>query len=204
MVKAIQRQVTEHFRPAWGLQARLVFNEDPPKAMKVLIKDRASAEDKGYLGYHFVDGLSVTYVFAKDNIESSGEFSSTLSHEVLEMLADPGLNLYAQGFYRDRVGRRRSAFIPYEVCDPVEAKVYKIDGVPVCDFVLPEWFEPEHESGLMKMDYRGALKGPFELAAGGYMDVLRNGKTKTIWGPAAKRKKRRHRMHRRLLQHDIL
>lgn len=74
MVKAIQRQVTEHFRPAWGLQARLVFNVDPPKAMKVLIKDRATAEDEGYLGYHFVDGLPVTYVFAKDNIESSGEF----------------------------------------------------------------------------------------------------------------------------------
>lgn len=120
------------------------------------------------------------------------------------MLADPGLNLYAQGFYLDRGGRHRSAFIPYEVCDPVEAKVYKIDGVTVCAFVLPEWFEPEHESGAMKMDYRGALKGPFELAPGGYMDVLRNGKTKTIWGPEAKRKTRRHRMHRRLLQQDTL
>ena len=44
MVKAIQRQVTEHFRPAWGLQARLVFNEEPPLAMKVVIKDKADIE----------------------------------------------------------------------------------------------------------------------------------------------------------------
>jgi hypothetical protein len=198
MVRAIQRQVTEHFRPAWGLQARLVFNEDPPLAMKVLIKDRATEEDAGFLGYHFVDGLPVTYVFAKDDIESNGEFSSTLSHEILEMMADPDANLYAQGFYRDKGGRRRPAFVSYEVCDPVEACVYKIDGVTVSDFVLPEWFEPEHERGLMKMDYRDVLRGPFELAPGGYMDALCNGKCKTIWGPKARKKKKRHRMHRRL------
>jgi hypothetical protein len=202
MVKAIQRQVTEHFRPAWGLQARLVFNEDPPLAMKVLIKDKATADDEGFLGYHFVDGLPVTNVFAKDDIKSNGEFSSTLSHEVLEMLADPDANLYAQGFYRDRGGRHRSALIPYEVCDPVEASVYKIDGVPVSDFVLPEWFEPEHEDGIMKMDYLGVLKGPFGLAPGGYMDILRDGKTKTIWGPKAHRKKVRHRMRRRVSRHE--
>jgi hypothetical protein len=198
MVKAIQRQVTEHFTPAWGLQARLVFNEDPPLAMKVLIKDEASAEDAGFLGYHFVDGLPVTYVFAKDDIKSNGEFSSTLSHEILEMLADPDVNLYAQGFYRDKAGRHRPAFIPYEVCDPVEACTYKIDGVPVSDFVLPEWFEPEHQDGVMKMDYRDVIRSPFDLAPGGYIDAIYKGKNKTLWGPKAHHKKRRHRLSRRV------
>jgi hypothetical protein len=197
IVEAVQRQVNEHFRPAWGLQARLVFNEEPPKAMKVVVKDNAEAEEKGYLGYHFVKGLPVTYVFAMDDIAAQGEFSSTLSHEVLEMLADPDVNLFAQGFYRDKAGRRHSAFMPYEVCDPVEASLYKIDGVKVSNFVLPEWFEPEHEDGLMKMDYLGVLDGPFMLAPGGYIDVLRNGKTKTVWGVKAKRKKVRHRLNRR-------
>lgn len=117
MVKAIQRQVTEHFRPAWGLQARLVFNEDPPLAMKVLIKDTATAEDKGFLGYHFVDGLPVTNVFAKDDII-------------------------------------------------------------------------------------GVLKEPFGLAPGGYMDVLRNGTSRTIWGPKAHKKKVRHRMRRRVSRQE--
>src|SRR5262245_40353924 len=197
MVSAIQRQVTEHFQPAWGLQGRLVFNEEPPLAMKVLIKDKATEEDEGCLGYHFVNGLPVTYVFAKDDIAEHGEFSSTISHEVLEMLADPGVNLYAQGFYRDKAGRRREAFIPYEVCDPVESSLYKIDGVKVCNFVLPEWFEPEHEDGEMKMDYLGVVDSPFQLASGGYTDVLRNGKTKTIWGEEAKKKRARHRLKRR-------
>jgi len=198
VVKAVQKQVTEHFMPAWGLQAQLVFNEEPPLAMKVVVKDKAEAEDEGFLGYHFVNGLPVTYVFAKDDIQVHGEFSSTLSHEVLEMLADPGVNLFAQGFYRDRAGRRLPAFMPYEVCDPVEACLYKIDGVKVCNFVLPEWFEPEHDDGVMKMDYLGVLDAPFKLAPGGYMDVLRNGKTKTIWGEKAKVKKARHRLQRRI------
>ena len=197
MVKAIQKQVTQHFRPAWGLQAKLVFNEDPPLAMKVIIKDRASKEDKGFLGYHFVNGLPVTYIFAKDDIDSNGEFSSTLSHEVLEMLADPGVNLYSMGFYRDRAGKRRSAFIPYEVCDPVQENTYKIDGVPVSDFVLPEWFEPEHADGVMPMDYLGVLDGPFMLADGGYIDIYNNGRTRTIFGKHARRKLGRHRLARR-------
>jgi len=197
IVKAVQKQVNEHFTPAWGLRARLVFNEEPLRAMKVVIKDKADDEDEGYLGYHFVNGLPVTYVFAKDDIAERGEFSSTVSHEVLEMLADPGVNLYAQGFYRDKAGRHHDAFIPYEVCDPVEANVYKIDGVKVCNFVLPEWFEPEHEDGEMKMDYLGNLDGPFKLAPGGYSDVLRNGKTKTIWGEKAKKKRARHRLKMR-------
>ncbi len=202
IVKAVQRQVTEHFRPAWGLQARLVFNEEPVLAMKVVVKDKAPPEDDGYLGYHWVNGLPVTYVFAKDDIDEHGEFSSTLSHEVLEMLADPDVNLFAEGFYRDKASRRRSAFAHYEVCDPVEANFYKIDGVTVCDFVLPEWFEPEHADGAMKMDYLGVLDGPFQIAPGGYMDVLRNGKMTTIWGEEAKRKKGRHRLQRRIANRE--
>ena len=191
MVRALQRQVDEHFQPAWGIQAKLVFNEEPLLSMKMFIKDRAADEDAGYLGYHFRDGLPVTYVFAKDDIEEKGEFSSTLSHELLEMLVDPGVNLYAFGFYRDRSGKRRKAFVPYELCDPVEADTYKIDGVPVSNFVLPEWFEPEHEDGFMQMDFRGLLNSPFSLAPGGYMDAYWNGKTKTIWGPKIEHKKRR-------------
>ncbi len=197
MVNALQKQLDEDFTPAWGLQAKLVFNEEPLLSMKIFIKDKASEEDKSYLGYHFRDGLPITYVFAKDDIDSKGEFSTTLSHELLEMLADPGVNLYALGFYRDKADKRRQAFVSYEVCDPVEASSYRIDGVPVSNFVLPEWYEPEHEDGSMQMDFLGRVHSPFKLAPGGYMDAYWNGKIKTIWGPEAARKRRRHRKDRR-------
>ena len=194
VVRALQKQVDEHFAPAWGLPAELIFNEQPLLAMKIMIKDRAADEDDGFLGYHFVDGLPVTVIFAKDDISERGEFSSTLSHELLEMISDPGVNLYSLGYYRDKAERRHKAFIPYEVCDPVEANTYKIDGVPVANFVLPEWFEPEHQDGVMQMDYLGVLDSPFKLAPGGYIDAYWNGKTKTIWGDKTKRKKKRHRL----------
>ena len=121
-----------------------------------------------------------------------------MSHEILEMVADPGANLYAAGFVRDRADRKRGALVSYEVCDPVESITYKIAGVPVSNFVLPEWFEPEHEDGSLKMDYRGRLNGPFQLAPGGYVDYLRDGKLRTIWGVNTRRKKARHRFARRV------
>jgi hypothetical protein len=194
VVRALQKQIDEHFAPAWGFPAELVFNQQPLLAMKIMIKDRSADEDAGFLGYHFVDGLPVTVIFAEDDIAERGEYSSTLSHELLEMISDPGVNLYSLGYYRDKAGRRHKAFIPYEVCDPVEANTYKIDGVVVSNFVLPEWFEPEHEDGAMQMDHLGVLDSPFQLAPGGYIDSFWNGKTKTIWGEKTKKKKVRHRL----------
>jgi hypothetical protein len=47
--------------------------------------------------------------------------SMEISHEMLEMLADPGDD-----------GR--------EVCDPVEDGSYRVDGVWVSDFATPAWF----------------------------------------------------------------
>jgi len=203
MVAAIQKQIDKHFTPAWGLQAELMFNQQPPLAMRVFVLDDAPKEDDGFLGYHFVDGLPATYVFARDDLRSNGEFSSTLSHEILEMLADPGANLYATGFFRDKAGRRRPALVSYEVCDPVEASAYEIDGVPVSNFVLPEWFEPAHDDGIMKMDFLGLLNSPFQLAPGGYIDYLQNGKMKTAWAATARKGKLRHRHSRRAENHRV-
>src|SRR6266851_6398306 len=107
---------------------------------------RHEGDHKGHRRQGWLSGLShqkrqpVTYIFAKDDIADSGEYSSTLSHELLEMIADPGVNLYAIGKFRDG-GRKKSGLYGLEVCDPVEANYYKIDGVTVSDFVRPEWFE---------------------------------------------------------------
>jgi hypothetical protein len=140
-----------------------------------------------------MNGFPVTYVFAKDDLEQYGEFTSTLSHELLEMLADPDANLYALGFTRSKTRKKSEAWIPYEVCDAVQENLYSIDGVRVSDFLFPEWFEPEHKRGSMKMDYRGVLRSPFELAPGGYTDAMVGGKWTTKWGKEARRDRIRHR-----------
>jgi hypothetical protein len=201
-IRAIQTQVDRDFFPAWGWRAKLVFQPQPmPKrAMLLTIKTKNSDSD---LGYHFIQGVPRTEVFTRDaEGEPYEEYYSTLSHEVLEMIADPGINLYASGYYRK--GRlRRNAWIPYEVCDPVEENLYEIDGFKMSDFVLPEWYEPERKARSVQFSHRNSVDRPFELAPGGYIDAVVGHTIRTVSGPDAKRKSRRHRLaaRQRALEH---
>jgi|SRR5215471_18987701 len=193
VLPALQKQITRDFEPVWGWGANLRFNAKRFD-MQVIIKDTAKAGD---LGYHIKEGKPITYIFAKDDIADSGEYTSTLSHELLEMIADPGVNLYAIGKFRLK-GKRKSGFFGMEVCDPVQENLYTVDGVRVSDWVRPEWFEPEHRKGEMKMDHMGVVDAPFALAEGGYADVFSGSRWHTLYGRAAKRKRVRHRLQIRM------
>jgi len=195
VITPLQRQIDEQFYPLWGWRAdlRLAEATEKARAMKVIIRDRSN--EAGDLGYHFKDGLPITYVFAKDDIESSGEYTSTLSHELLEMIADPGVNLYARGPVKLKdQPRPRMGWVGYEVCDPVEGNLYEIDGVKVSNFVTPEYFETEHKPGSVKFDFLGAVDRPFNVAPGGYLDVMIASRWHTLWGRKANPKRTRHRL----------
>ena len=105
VIPAMQKQITRDFEPVWGWGAHLRFNAKRFD-MKVIIKDTAGKG--GFLGYHIKNGKPITYIFAKDDIADSGEYTSTLSHELLEMIADPGMNLYAIGKFRDGARKKRT------------------------------------------------------------------------------------------------
>ena len=125
-LRALQKQITRDFEPAWGWGANLRF--DARKFdMKMVIGDHAKSGD---LGFHIEGGKPVGYIYAKDDLDAEGEYTSTLSHELLEMIADPNVNLYAAGPFRFK-GRRGVGFFALEVCDPVQENYYKIDGVRV-------------------------------------------------------------------------
>lgn len=187
-LRALQEQITRDFEPLWGWGANLKFNAKKFD-MKVIIKDTNRTRD---LGYHFKDGKPVAYVFAEDDIADSHEYTSTLSHELLEMIADPNVNLSAIGKFK-LDGRERHGLFGLEVCDPVQENLYEIDGVRVSDFVVPEWFELDRKKGRMKMDYLGVIDAPFMLAEGGYADVLYRSRWHTLAGVNAKKKRVRHR-----------
>jgi hypothetical protein len=162
--------------------------------MKIVIRDHAASGD---LGYHIEGDKPVGYIFAADDIEDAGEYTSTLSHELLEMIADPNVNLYAAGpFHLEN--RRRVGFFALEVCDPVQENYYTIDGVRVQDFVFPEWFEQNHKKGAMKMNHMKTIDAPFTLAEGGYTEVFSKGRWHSLTGPKAKPKSRRHRLQVRM------
>src|SRR5262245_6903100 len=92
---ALQKQITRDFEPAWGWGANLVFDASHFN-MKIVIRDHAASGD---LGYHIEGDKPVGYIFAADDIEDAGEYTSTLSHELLEMIADHNVNLYAAGTF---------------------------------------------------------------------------------------------------------
>jgi hypothetical protein len=203
MLPALQKQIIRDFAPLWGIDARLTFAEQPKfGAMVVYIKDRS--DEPGDLGYHYTEqGLPVTNCFAVDDMSDGAGIdglTTTLSHELLEMLADANANLYADGFYYDARGKQRPALVGYEVCDPVEADIYRVDGVAVSNFVCPDWFEPEHPAGG-KFDFLGKVDAPFKLSPGGYIDAISEGKVITVWGKSARRKKSRHRHEMRAARH---
>jgi hypothetical protein len=108
----------------------------------------------------------------KTTIDDGGKWTVTFSHEYLEMLADPNINLCAFDEHAHRL-------YAYEVCDAVEADKlgYDIDGVTVSDFVYPGWFEPLHAVKSENFAFKSAASAPFELLPGGYISYydLRGG-----------------------------
>jgi hypothetical protein len=196
VVAAIQKQVDRDFFPSWGWRARLVFRGKsstkpvPRSAMQLILKN---ASNDGYAGYHVIDGVPKADVFTHDRHRKRlTDWQPTLSHEVLEMIADPGVNLYARGYVKWG-GHRRVAFVAYEVSDPVQETLYEIDGVQVSDFVTPEWFEPGRKPGSLKFSFKESVTAPFELADGGYIDAYVDDELVTVWGNPEKPKERRYR-----------
>jgi hypothetical protein len=194
VLRALQKQIDQDFFPLWGWRADLVFARRRRRAMQIVIKDEPDTANTP--AYHFIEGLPTTYVFTQDDDGKPIEYHSAISHEALEMIADPGVNLYAAGYYI-KSRRHYHAWIPYEVCDPVQDNWYAIDGIRMSDFVVPEWFEAERERRSMKFSFRDSVSEPFAIAKGGYVDAVVGKRIRTVWGVRANRKKRRHRLEAR-------
>ena len=172
LVQALQKQVTNDFAPAWGVPADLRF---VPKGHKpaagewwlVILDD---ADQAGALGYHDVtnEGLPLGKVFARTTRIDGGQWTVTASHELLEMLGDPEINLTV--FVQD--GNHPSGRLyAYEVADACEddSLGYAIDGVLVSDFVYPSWFESFRKKGSTQFDFRKHIDEPLQLLKGGYI-----------------------------------
>lgn len=167
VVAALQVQVDRDFLPLWGVRATLVAGGRKPRnSWQIVILD--NSDQAGALGYHDLTntGQPLGKVFAATDKQYGLSWTVTLSHELLEMLVDPDVNLCAL----DDV---RHCLYAYEVCDPVEddSLAYDINGVKVSNFVTPQWFEPSSERA--PFDFGKVLSGPLELAAGGYISVLK-------------------------------
>ncbi len=173
LTAALQKQVSNDFAPAWGIDATLVFvpttGQPAPGSWWLTIQD--NTDRAGVLGHHELtpDGLPVGHAFAGTDKRYGLKWTVTVSHELLEMLADPDVNLTVFA-HKDATTHM---LYSYEVCDPVEddAFAYQIDGIDVCDFVYPAYFQTFRQPGSTRFDHIGKLNAPVPaVLPGGYIN----------------------------------
>jgi hypothetical protein len=174
LVDAMQEYVNRCVVPVWGTPARLVTSKTFLKgAWAMMFLDDADAQDA--LAYHDLtpDGFPLSKVFVRTIRDAGESLSVSASHELVEMLVDPGINLYS-------TGPDDKAVYAYESADPVEALSFDVNGVQMSDFVYPSYFEVFRKAGSTKFDYMGKVKRPFQILSGGYQIILKNGKWQTL------------------------
>lgn len=164
---ALEVQVLRDFGPTWhaGAHFEFVGQSQKPLPGRWVLALLSTSDQAGALGYHDLtpDGLPLGKVFCATDRQYGENVSVTASHELLEMLADPWINLAAQ--------TPDGKFYAWEVADAVEddSLGYLIDGVLVSAFVTPAWFG----SGAGELTFpAGRVTRPLELAKGGYISVF--------------------------------
>lgn len=168
ILPALQAQVTEDFAPVWNLNADLSLGSPPPGAWTLTVNDES--DTPGAIGYHDVcdrdgHGRPCGYASAVTAADSDLPLSQVISHELLEMLADPMTSTFV------KVGTR---FYIQEVCDSPESLdyAYQRDGVVLSDFVTPAFFRPGH---VGPYDFTGHIEKPLQVLPGGYISWWQNG-----------------------------
>ncbi len=183
LIAAMQVYVDKYVAPVWGTPARLVKSQGYVKgAWAMIFLD--NADQPGALAYHDLtpDGMPQSKVFVKTTIDNGDLVSVSASHELVEMLVDPAINLMT-------TGPDLKVIYAYESADPVEALNFRVTGIPMSDFVYPSYFEDFHKPGSVRFDYLKKVKRPFHILAGGYQIIFKNGKWGQVYGSAAKKKR---------------
>jgi hypothetical protein len=176
-VPDLQTQVHRDFAPAWGIDANLSFRAKSAKAhagaWQLIVLD--NSDQASALGYHDLTkaGLPLGKVFAGSDKQYGLSWTVTASHELLEMLGDPDINLTVFLERTNTSGR----LYAYETCDACEDDQfgYKIGATLVSDFVYPAWFESFRKAKSTTFDFGKHITKPFQLLTGGYIgyyDVL--------------------------------
>ena len=183
LIAAMQTYVDNYVSPVWGAPARLVKTSSFQKgAWAMVFLD--DADQPQALAYHDLtpDGLPEAKVFVKTTLADKQLVSVSASHELVEMLVDPAINMMT-------TGPDPKATYAYESADPVEETDFPVDGIPMSNFVYPSYFEIFHKPGSVQFDYLKKINKPFQILPGGYQIVLKNGKETQIFGSAAKKKR---------------
>ncbi|MBI4471643.1 MAG: S8 family serine peptidase [Acidobacteria bacterium] len=182
-IRAINRQITEDFFPYWSMGASLRLEGTTPDAPETdrledmrgdaVIYVWDTVDVQTVLGFHDRNhrGIPFGFVFTELSKKLDEPWSVTLSHEALELIADPEVNLLVKGPHPSDPSTE--VFHWFEMCDAVQAEGYEIDGVRVSNFILPLYFTVQDEIAS-RNDFLGIRRGrsalkSFGVARGGYI-----------------------------------
>ena len=116
LIATLQKYNDICFSPVWGTPCKLIVSDVVKKGTwgMVFLND---ADAANALGYHDLtkDGFPLSKIFTKTTIQSGEKVSVTASHELVEMLIDPAIQMIASA--------PKGLMYAYEVADAVEAEV---------------------------------------------------------------------------------
>jgi len=203
LIAAMQVYVDKYVTPVWGTPAKLVKSTGFLKgAWAMVFLD--DADSPGALAYHDLtpDGLPESKVFVKTTLQNKELVSVSASHELVEMLVDPAINLLTSG-------PDPKIIYAYESADPVEALSFAVNGIQMSNFVHPAYFEDFHKPSSVQFDHMKKVKKPFQILTGGYQIIFKGGKWTQIFGSESKKKRfakedrRGHRSELRKKRHKL-
>ncbi|MDH3446221.1 MAG: hypothetical protein OEN50_20045 [Deltaproteobacteria bacterium] len=182
-IRSINRQIKEDFEPYWSLGGtlRLEGKAGPRPRQQDLADMRGDAviylwdniNVANALGYHDRNnrGIPFGFVFTELSKQLGENWTVTLSHEALELVGDPEVNLLVAGPHP--ASPNEDVFHWYEMCDAVQAETYAIDDVEVSNFVLPLYFTGSEEVGgrndFLGRAHEGRTLRSFGVNPGGYV-----------------------------------
>jgi hypothetical protein len=171
---AIQHQLHEDVAPFWSLanETTLLMVPNgytvPDGYWQIIISPTTDIAND--LGYHerTVSGYPLGKVFTQTTLEYRQTISRVLSHEIIEMIADPDI--------QTKVTVGDTTYLA-EACDPVhyDALGYPKLGVLVSDFVTPRYYGLPMSSGTNdpRFAFNTPLSGPCPaLPRGGALTIL--------------------------------
>jgi len=182
VIRAINRQIANDFSPYWSFGATLRLegkSSTKPSGSNVAdmrgdailyLWDEVDVEEA--LGYHDTNfrGIPYSFVFRELSEQLGEQWTVTFSHEALEMIGDPEVNLLVAGPHPSNP--KKEVFHWYEMCDAVQSETYQIDGIEVSNFVLPLYFTVNDEKGgrndFMNRKHNGNTLKSFGVNPGGY------------------------------------
>lgn len=180
LIAAMQVYVTRYVAPIWGTPATLVKASTYRQgAWAIVFVDDADVD--GALAYHDLtpQGYPLAKVFVKTTLDNGELVSVSASHELVEMLVDPAINLMS-------VGPDGNTMYAYESADPCEALSFPVHGIPMSDFVYPAYFEAFRKPRSTRFDYLRAISRPFQVLKGGYQIIFHEGQWSQVFGSKAK------------------